>query len=72
MGFIANPRFASAANYHLSKGSPAIGAGIPFNGLTRDFDAVPRFNPLSIGAFEWSKISMCCTLLIEVEQPSDQ
>jgi len=51
-GIIANPRFVSATNYHLQKGGPAIGAGIPFEGLTRDFDAVSRLNPPSIGAFE--------------------
>lgn len=51
-GGIANPRFVSATNYHLQKGSPAIGAGIPFGGLTGDHDAVARQNPPAIGAYE--------------------
>jgi hypothetical protein len=59
-------------DYHLQKGSSAIGAEIPFKGLTRDFDAVLRLNPPSIGAFEYSKISMCSTLSIVAEQPPNQ
>lgn len=51
-GIIANPRFISATDYHLQKGSPAIGAGIPFGGLTSDHDAAPRRNPPAIGAYE--------------------
>lgn len=51
-GIIANPRFVSATNYHLQKGSPAIGAGIPFGGLKNDHDAAPRRNPPVIGAYE--------------------
>jgi hypothetical protein len=51
-GIIANPRFISATNYHLRKGSPAIGTGIPFGGLTSDHDAAPRRNPPTIGAYE--------------------
>ena len=52
---IANPRFVSAADYHLQSGSPAIGAGLAFGGLTSDFDAAPRRNPPAIGAYEYSK-----------------
>ncbi len=51
-GTIANPRFVSPTNYHLKTGSPAIGAGIPFGGLTSDFDAKPRATLPGIGAYE--------------------
>jgi hypothetical protein len=51
-GIIANPRFVSTMNYRLQSGSPAIGAGISFGGLTTDFDAVPRPTPPAIGAYE--------------------
>lgn len=34
-GIIADTRFVSATSYHLRKGSHAIGASIPFEGLTR-------------------------------------
>jgi hypothetical protein len=51
-GTIANPRFVSTTDYHLQKGSPAIGAGIPFEGLTRDSNEAPRPNPPAIGAYE--------------------
>ena len=51
-GIIANPRFVSTTNYHLKSGSPAIGAGIVYGGLATDFDAAPRHNPPTIGAYE--------------------
>jgi hypothetical protein len=51
-GTIANPRFVSPTDYHLQSGSPAIGAGILFDGLSTDFDAAPRRNPPAIGAYE--------------------
>jgi hypothetical protein len=51
-GTIANPRFDSATDYHLQSGSPAIGAGIPYDALISDFDVVPRRNPPTIGAYE--------------------
>jgi hypothetical protein len=54
-GTIANPRFVSATDYHLQTGSPAIGAGIAFAGLTRDFDGMPRPKNPAIGAYEYSK-----------------
>jgi len=54
-GAIRNPRFVSATDYHLQSGSPALGAGIAFGGLTRDFDGMPRPKPPSIGAYEYSK-----------------
>lgn len=70
-GTIANPHLISATNYHSRRGSHAIGAGIPVEGVTIDFDALPRLDPLSIGAFEWSNISMCSTLSVVAELPSD-
>jgi hypothetical protein len=54
-GTIANPRFVSVTDYHLQTGSPAIGAGIAFAGLTRDFDGAIRPIHPSIGAYEFSK-----------------
>ena len=39
----------------LSFDSPAIGAGIPVEGLTKDISGVDRLNPPSIGAFEHTK-----------------
>ena len=54
-GTIANPRFVSATDYHLQSGSPAIGAGIIFGGLTRDFDGTLRPKLPAIGAYEYSK-----------------
>jgi hypothetical protein len=51
-GTVANPLFNSATDYHLQSGSPAIGKGIPFEGLTTDFDDITRPNPPSIGAYE--------------------
>ena len=54
-GTIANPRFVSTTDYHLQTGSPAIGAGIAFAGLTRDFDGAPRPSHPAIGAYEFSK-----------------
>jgi IPT/TIG domain len=51
-GTFANPRFASATDYHLQSGSPAIGAGISFGDLKNDHDATPRRNPPTIGAYE--------------------
>jgi hypothetical protein len=54
-GTIANPRFISAKDYHLQTGSPAVGTGVAFAGLTRDFDGAVRPTPPSIGAYEYSK-----------------
>lgn len=39
-------------NFHLSGGSPAIGAAIPIPGITLDFSGLTRANPPAIGAFE--------------------
>ena len=52
MGTITNPQFISNINYQLQPTSPAIGAGIPFEGLLTDFNGVTRPNPPSIGAFQ--------------------
>jgi hypothetical protein len=54
-GTIGNPRFVSVTDYHLQSGSPALGAGIAFDGLTRDFDGMLRPTPPAIGAYEYSK-----------------
>ena len=54
-GTIANPRFISSNDFHLQNGSPAIGKGIGYGGLTRDFDSALRQAPPSIGAYEYSK-----------------
>ncbi len=54
-GTIANPHFISAEDYHLQDGSPAVGSGIIFASLTRDFDGNLRRVPPSIGAYEYSK-----------------
>jgi hypothetical protein len=51
-GAIANPRFVSSTDYHLQRGSPATGAGIPYNSLTSDYDLLQRSNPPTIGAYE--------------------
>jgi len=56
-GVIADPRLVSRTNYHLQLGSPAIGAGIPFDDLRRDFDGAKRPGHPSIGAYEYSKDS---------------
>jgi hypothetical protein len=54
-GAIRNPRFVSATDYHLQSGSPALGAGIAFGGLTKDLDGALRPKPPAIGAYEYSK-----------------
>jgi hypothetical protein len=51
-GAIENPLFVSTSDFMLQPTSPAIGAGIPFGGLTVDFNQVTRPNPPSIGAYE--------------------
>jgi hypothetical protein len=51
-GIFANPRFGSASDYHLQKGSPAMGVGIRFDYFATDFDAKPRRNPPAIGAYK--------------------
>ena len=51
-GVIENPQFVSTTNYNLQPTSPAIGAGMPFQGLTVDVNDVIRPNPPSIGAYE--------------------
>lgn len=39
-------------DFHLTNGSPAIGAGLPVPGITLDFSGLTRGNPPAIGAFE--------------------
>jgi hypothetical protein len=39
-------------NFHLRRGSPAIGHGVPANGVTTDYFGVRRPDPPSIGAVE--------------------
>jgi hypothetical protein len=38
-------------DYHLSTGSPALGAGVAISGLATDFDGTPYSNPPNIGAY---------------------
>jgi hypothetical protein len=52
MGTIANPKFISDIDYRLLPTSPAIGAGISFEGLITDFDGITRPKIPAIGAFE--------------------
>jgi hypothetical protein len=52
MGTIANPQFISDIDYRLLPASPAIGAGISFEGLTDDFDGITRPKVPAIGAFQ--------------------
>jgi hypothetical protein len=41
-------------NFHLTSGSPARGAGVAVQGLTKDFDGVQRpSGPADIGAFQY-------------------
>jgi len=51
------PLLVSASDFHLSSGSPAIGAGIFVDSLTSDYDGIAYTNPPSIGAFEWQNTS---------------
>ena len=48
------PSFANAANhdYHLCAGSPAIGAGVAYEGIGADLDGAAFANPPSIGCYE--------------------
>jgi len=52
MGTIANPKVISDIDYRLLPTSPAIGAGVSFEGLTTDFDGITRPKIPAIGAFE--------------------
>ncbi len=49
--FVA-PGGASADGYHLSAGSPALGAAMELGEVNDDFDGVQRGNPADLGAFE--------------------
>lgn len=42
-------------NFHLSAGSPAIGAGTLLSGSTKDLDGKNWLNPPSIGCYEFSE-----------------
>jgi PKD repeat protein len=58
-----DPHFASATDYHLQAGSPAIDAGVPTSAL-RDHDGTPRPQgaAFDIGAFEYVGSSGSCVL----------
>ena len=55
---VANPAFvnASGGDFHLTAGSPAIGAGVAVSGVVTDYDGVARPQGASsdIGAFEFA------------------
>jgi len=50
-----NPLFvnATAGNFHLLIGSPAINTGAPVPEVTTDYDSVTRGNPSDQGAYEF-------------------
>jgi hypothetical protein len=47
--------FRSSTDYHLTKNSPCIGAGIALPEVTEDYDGNPRHRTPSIGAYEHNK-----------------
>ena len=47
-----NPAFLDNFNFHPANGSPAIGRGITFSGITTDYYGIARPKPPSIGAVE--------------------
>jgi len=52
---VGNPGFVNApSDFHLQSTSPAIGAGLAIAGVTRDFDALLRPTPPSMGAHEFA------------------
>jgi hypothetical protein len=51
---ISSPRFISSTDFHLKKGSPAIGKGLKINSLTRDFDGKKFKDAPSIGVYEFN------------------
>lgn len=51
-GQAIDPKFVSSTDYHLQKGSPAIGAGIAIPKIITDFEGKYFKNPPSIGALE--------------------
>ena len=54
-----DPQFVDASNgdYHLSSASPAIGAGMAYEGIELDLDGAPFFDPPSIGCYEIGEIA---------------
>lgn len=52
------PAFIDAENnnYHLSKDSPAIGAGVAYEGIGLDLDGVSFSDPPSIGCYEFGDV----------------
>jgi hypothetical protein len=52
---MSNPLFVSTTDFHLTSGSPAIGAGIHLTtpSITTDYDSVTIGNPPDIGAYEF-------------------
>jgi len=48
---VGDPKFVSSSDFHLSAGSPGIGAGIPISLITTDFEGSPVTNPPNIGCY---------------------
>lgn len=50
-----SPAFVDAANhdYRLSAASPAVGAGVTYEGIGTDLDGAAFANPPSIGCYEF-------------------
>ena len=70
----SDPKFvnASAGDFHLQAGSPAISAGVAVSGVTTDKDGRPRPNPPSIGAYEsGSSVPSPPTNLVIIPESSD-
>ncbi len=54
---LGDPKFVApggtmATGYHVSTGSPALGAALDLGEVTGDFAGAPRVNPADLGAFE--------------------
>ena len=50
---VADPKFTSTSDFHLQKGSPAIGSGMAVKGNENDYEEYPFLSPPSIGAYEY-------------------
>lgn len=52
-----DPSFVDPSNgdFHLSAGSPAVGAGATYTGIDRDLDNVTFANPPAVGCYEYGE-----------------